>query len=160
MVKTWILLLSALLTTSVATAESNKVVAEVFPLGVLNIWWGESIASAKTKCPEFQVSRDRSKAYCGDTESSVTLDFTKNKLSGFSWDISISEYTQCISDILRSISDPFPSPRWESHGYEFWSMGYADHKGRVIGKVSCWRRFEGCDTNPSSCTPTVAYTKY
>lgn len=165
-IKTLFTIFAALLITTDVSAEPKRVAAATFPIGLWGFWWGESIASAKTKCNEFILSKDKKYAKCQSVKRSeatdnngyyVHLGFSGNGLlNTILWDITTQEYDQCIEECIEAIG---PSARSEYKGKELWGFMYTNTTGKPIGSLSCNKRFEGCDKDPDSCIPIIMYIK-
>jgi hypothetical protein len=140
----------------------SKVVPEYFPSGLRGFWWGESMASARTKCSEFYVGTGQGKqelvvARCKDTTSElIYLAFAHGKLKRILWTLSLEEYNQCVREVIEYVGT---QSRAEKNGSEEWGFNYIP-SGKLDGHIVCIQHFEGCTNNPEPCTPHIMFTKY
>jgi hypothetical protein len=159
MFRPWTIVVTWTLLPAVTHADADRLMLEAFPKGMYGLTFGESVVSAKAKCRGFTLGKNKTIARCvATTGEALILGFSeRGRLNNITRSISLAAYGQCRREVREVLG---AKGRQTYQGVEYWGLVFPDDTGKSIGGITCSKRFKGCNTAPSSCTPTLSYAAY
>src|SRR5512145_2199778 len=99
--------IALLLTPTLAHGDEKAFIPTEFPQRIAPFWWGESIASARSRCEKFLPQQKQPKAFiCVLNDGSVYrvgFDKKTGKLATIGFPMGIQEYEQCDREVAALI---------------------------------------------------------
>jgi len=175
----WILAAGLLFAPAIALGDNGPFLPYEFPQRIGNFWWGESLASAKSRCSKLLPIPSRTKTHLhfecqakNGIAYRIAFESKLRTLVLVSHEISDREFAQCERETGELINTGAQfhgdgsRPQWvegdrsEHDGHEVWSVGFGEFKSKSefvrLGIMACDRQFEGCKS-AGDCVPQVMY---
>jgi hypothetical protein len=159
MLRPWAIVATLTLLPAATHADADRLVPDALPTTISGLSFGESIAAAKSKCRGFTLNKARTMARCVTTTGeALIIGFGKRgNINNLTRNISLAAYNQCRKEVLEVLG---VKGRQTYHGVEYWGLVFVDDAGKSIGAITCSKRFDGCRTIATNCTPALSYSAY